>query len=560
MAVLRRSLTLVTLGILVGCGGSPPAETSKAPTEAHDENIPPAVAGARAFIESLARHAWDEAALSLDASLTKQGGATPKTLETFWTTLEKDAAMSGIESAAVARRGDLDVVLFVCRFGDKRRLVRVSMTSSARVAGLFEGSPTELASPDARAFVELLAARDVTGAHAMLAPALKQQVSEKDLAGLWSELERELGAFGSIDAVDVTETPAEKRAPVRAAVRVTFAKGAREVVVAFGDAAQIVGVKVDAATTRWQPPPYAKTSEFVESTIVVGTADLRALLAKPNAASSGTTTVPGVVLMHRDGPQDEDEKLGELRPFKDLAWGLASRGIAVLRYKKLAIGDLPGDATERDEVILPAVAAVEKLKAIPGVDPARVVVVGHGRGGALAPIVARQAKLPGAAMLAASTRPLADGVLDQLDYLATLDPGNADIKAQIDGWKKVKKRVEEPNLDRSAKIALPSGGTLSGAYFLTAKELAPVQTAATFPGALFIAQGGRDFQVPPAQLAEWQKALAKAPKATFKTYPTLGHLFTPSVGAGKPTPADYDGAAHVDERLVDDLAAWIRKL
>ena len=49
---------------------------------------------------------------------------------------------------------------------------------------------------------------------------------------------------------------------------------------------------------------------------------------------AGDGPFPAVVLVHGSGPNDRDETIGPNKPFKDLAWGLASQGIAVLRYDK----------------------------------------------------------------------------------------------------------------------------------------------------------------------------------------------------------------------------------
>lgn len=43
--------------------------------------------------------------------------------------------------------------------------------------------------------------------------------------------------------------------------------------------------------------------------------------------------VPCVILVHGSGPHDRDETIGPNKPFRDLAWGLAKRGIAVVRYE-----------------------------------------------------------------------------------------------------------------------------------------------------------------------------------------------------------------------------------
>ena len=42
----------------------------------------------------------------------------------------------------------------------------------------------------------------------------------------------------------------------------------------------------------------------------------------------------GIVLVHGSGPNDMDETIGVNKPFSDLAYGLASKGFAVLRYDK----------------------------------------------------------------------------------------------------------------------------------------------------------------------------------------------------------------------------------
>ena len=47
-----------------------------------------------------------------------------------------------------------------------------------------------------------------------------------------------------------------------------------------------------------------------------------------------TAPVPAVVFVHGSGASNMDEKVGKLTPFRDLAEGLAARGIASVRYDK----------------------------------------------------------------------------------------------------------------------------------------------------------------------------------------------------------------------------------
>lgn len=57
----------------------------------------------------------------------------------------------------------------------------------------------------------------------------------------------------------------------------------------------------------------------------------------------------------------------------------------------------------------------------------------------------------------------------------------------------------------------------------------------------------------------WKAALARAPRATFKLYPELFHLFMPSStpGAGLGSPADYERPGHVAAPVIGDIAGWI---
>jgi dienelactone hydrolase len=92
----------------------------------------------------------------------------------------------------------------------------------------------------------------------------------------------------------------------------------------------------------------------------------------------------------RSGPNDRDETIGPNKPFQDLAWGLASQGIAVLRYDKRTrvypaqFVALP-NATVKEETIDDALAAVALLRNTPNIDQHRIFVLGHSLGGMLVP-------------------------------------------------------------------------------------------------------------------------------------------------------------------------------
>lgn len=63
-------------------------------------------------------------------------------------------------------------------------------------------------------------------------------------------------------------------------------------------------------------------------------------LTLPKSSATENRKFPLVILVHGSGPQDRDETIGPNKPFRDLAWGLAERGVAVIRYEKRTIRTL----------------------------------------------------------------------------------------------------------------------------------------------------------------------------------------------------------------------------
>src|SRR5262249_45530691 len=182
----------------------------------------------------------------------------------------------------------------------------------------------------------------------------------------------------------------------------------------------------------WNAPSYVDNTAFSETEVQIGKAPL--LLPGTLSLPRGRERVPAVVLVHGSGPHDRNEAIGPNRPFQDFAQGLASRGIAVLRYEKRTKAHPqqfgPSQRfTVREETIEDAVAAIVLLRARPGIDPRRIVVIGHSLGGTLAPRIPREE--PGVAALvimAGATRPIYDLIVEQLEYIAALN-GPPDTKA-----------------------------------------------------------------------------------------------------------------------------------
>jgi dienelactone hydrolase len=306
------------------------------------------------------------------------------------------------------------------------------------------------------------------------------------------------------------------------------------------------------------PPPAAAApvdASYAEREVAVG--DEGRTLPGTLTLPKGPGPFPAVVLVHGSGPHDRDETIGPNRPFLDLARGLATHGIAVLRYEKrtkVRPGDYAnGPLTVDTETTQDAVSAVALLRTLKEVDGKRVYVLGHSQGAMMAPRITQRANATGAILLAAPARPLLDILIEQNRRLATMGRDTAAPQAAIDQLVAQVARIRGG--DDVPPQDTPMG--LPAAYWRDIDAVDPIAEAKPLHQPLLLLQGGRDIQVVDADWQRWQAAFGANPRVTLKRYPTLNHLAIAGEGPG--TLAEYSTPGHVDTRLIDDVATWIRK-
>jgi dienelactone hydrolase len=291
-------------------------------------------------------------------------------------------------------------------------------------------------------------------------------------------------------------------------------------------------------------PAYADTTRFHTVDVTVGSDPypLPGSLALP----AGTGPFPAVVLVHGSGPQDRDETIGANKVFRDIAEGLASKGIVVLRYDKRSLRypeALKDKPTIDDEVVLDAMAAVKLVQGRAEVDPKRVLVIGHSLGALLAPEIAlRAGSVAGTVLLAPPGRKPWNIVAAQMRYL------NAPA-AEIEKIDSMGKTIESGKITGDPLFA---GAPVS--YWIDWGKRDGPETARKLARPLLVLHGERDYQVIDEDVAIWKKRLQGAPNTRFVSLPGLNHLFIE--GTGKPGPAEYDTPGHVDARVIEALAAF----
>ena len=302
--------------------------------------------------------------------------------------------------------------------------------------------------------------------------------------------------------------------------------------------------------SKYQP---VDTDLFTEEVVFIGEYELKGVVTTPD----NTDDYPVVVLVQGSGASDFDETVGANKPFKELAHGLAEKGIASIRinkrlYQKPVL--MHDQLTIWDEYMDDIYAAIDYAKANVSEN---VYVIGHSQGGMSAPKIALDNDLKGIVMMAGSIRGLEDIVLDQnTATLETMDEYSDKEKKQIlkatqDGVAAVKALTEEstePVLGIPAQYWL-SLRDLDGENILKNRLDIPV----------LVLQGTADFQVYMDKDFEYMKSvLGHKENITFKSYDGLNHLFMPQSLPGVADVTEYAAENHIPQYVIDDIADFIK--
>lgn len=410
----------------------------------------------------------------------------------------------------------------------------------------------------ARAVVKALSGGDFASIESQFTDQMKAALPPGRLAALWTALGTQIGALKACGAEGTVRAIADKQMVITPC---EFERAKIDVQVAFDSDGKISGLALRPAAAPpapYTPPAYVNASAFKEEDLTIGAPDwpLPAILTMP----IGAGPFPVVILVHGSGPNDRDETIGPNKPFKDLALGLASRGIAVLRYDKRtkvhpAKAAALATLTVKDEVVDDVGEAIKIVRAHERIDPTRVFVLGHSLGGMLIPRIAvANPQLAGVIVMAGAARPLEQAIVEQSKYIANTDGTiSPEEQTQIDAMVRNADAIKALTPADAAAGKMVMG--VPASYWLDLRGYDPTAAAAAVKARMLVLQGERDYQVTMEEFARWKTALAKRADVTFHSYPALNHLFV--AGSGKIAPAEYSVPGHVAEEVVRDIADYV---
>lgn len=406
------------------------------------------------------------------------------------------------------------------------------------------------------ALVAALSSGDTVKAGADFDATMKAALPPEALAAVWLSTVAKLGVFEGADTA--VAAAGNDAAPHLAVVPLRFKEGMLNAVVACDRGGKVAGFHLvprpDSRTETQVPSADRFTTEPM--TVGSGAMKLGATLYRPRAAPA---SLPAVLLIAGSGPQDRDSTVGATKPLRDVAVGLAQRGIVVLAYDKRTYAHPEHPvATVDDEVVDDAVDALRRLASVPDVDASRLFVLGHSWGGTWAPRVAQRAgNVAGMVLLAPGVEPLDEAYRRQLRFLAERD-GRVDEqeKAALDQAAAEAARLDELRHGKAVDGRLPLG--IPASYWSGLNGYDPVETARSVGRPVLALWAERDYQVPAKPgLARWRAVFGDSAALTTVIVDGVGHTFLPMTDP--PTPEKLLEPGHVRVDVVERIAAWISR-
>jgi pimeloyl-ACP methyl ester carboxylesterase len=385
-------------------------------------------------------------------------------------------------------------------------------------------------------------------------PNAQRQTSAGNLEAVWLALTNVGGSFEGIsDTTEVTQSGFDG-----VDARLGFERGEHTLRILFAEEFAVVGIVIN---DEYERPEYIETDAFseAETTVEAEGCSMGATVTVPENGED----VPGVVLVHGSDPRGTaDRNLESIgsQVFRDLAEGLSTRGVAVLRYDKRTYAcpnSIPPAEYTLDSVAVDdALVDVDRLRGVDGVDPDGVGVVGLSLGAMVTPRIARRdGDLAGGVAMAAPARSFYEIFVDQYEHLATV--GEFEWTQMATLYERWQDRIDRIR----AGDYSPSDSVLGypGALWQSADEYDQVATAREVDTPLFFLQGDRDYQVSPEKdFGAWQAELEGRPNTAFQRYEGLNHIF--QFGTGPSVPGEYALRNSLDRAVVEDVAGWLQEL
>lgn len=408
-----------------------------------------------------------------------------------------------------------------------------------------------------RQFIDHLRNNHLFEAEDMLSNELSNLMSQDHLEELWQRLLLEQGSYEMVEEVVFQDFGGA----VISRARTIFSSSPVIIQLSFDEDKNISGISLKPAITeeKYVLPDYANHDLYIEEEMVleVPQGQLPATFTRPLFLDR----YPVVIFIHGSGPHDRDHTIGPNKPFRDLAIGLATQGVASFRFDKKTkvypryFTQIQNHLTVEDEVLEDAISAIDAVRKLNGVNRRQIYILGHNLGGMLAPRIAKENRqVDGIIIMGGNASPVVEIINQQVEYLSS---HGRITDSELQDLQSMREQIQYLNAFNRIGIAEYSHQVdMPDVYWNDLMNYDQVAVARELKKPILILQGGRDFQVPMQEFEIWKNALGNKKNATFLFYPPLNHIFLP--GEGPSFPLEYSLTGHIPIEVVLDIASWIK--
>ncbi|MFW6119889.1 MAG: alpha/beta hydrolase family protein, partial [Petrotogales bacterium] len=270
---------------------------------------------------------------------------------------------------------------------------------------------------------------------------------------------------------------------------------------------------------------------------------------------------PLMMIIGGSGPTDRNGTVGPNQPYRDIAWGLSTNGIATLRYDKRTktygekIIKEEIEPTMQFEYIEDIFHAIRFVTEKEGLKFSEIYLAGHSLGAIVTPYVGKKSELVnGIILLAAPARRLAQISLDQNKYFAPISRITNEQLNQIEEmFNKLLNHELPPD------TVIDPNSNLKASYYYDTDNYQTMDLLEDFNKPVLILLGEEDFQT----LMEkdyniLQEKFSDRRNFTFKSFDELNHLFIKTEPGIFHTTEEYTKQGFVDQRVIETIASWIK--
>lgn len=260
-------------------------------------------------------------------------------------------------------------------------------------------------------------------------------------------------------------------------------------------------------------------------TITSAGTDLAGVLTLPSVAAG---PVPAALILPGSGQIDRDgnHRRLPLGISRAIAESLALSGVASLRYDKRGVGESGGDfrSAGLSDTVADARAALEVLRAGPGIDPDRVFLVGHSEGAIVATQLAPDAPVAGVVLISGIAVPAEQMLAWQTRQVAATLPRPVRVLLRLLRQDLVRHQARNVERLRASTGDVERIGLqrVNARWHreLLAFDPRPLLAATRVP--VLAVTGAKDLQVDPADLRAMQELVPG--ETTTHLVPDLTHI------------------------------------